>query len=144
MKYSNFHSLWFKAITQSALIKVALVHSSQRSDKFSVSHCGICISQCEICIPQCGFYISQCETENLPWSFSFYARAYRRILTAESWLLFLVFVYTRLTIVKKSYSRCLIFRHLFFYVNLICVDNQMFKLLAWTLYRNWWKWKSEM
>ncbi|WP_419089293.1 hypothetical protein, partial [Phocaeicola plebeius] len=65
VKYSNFHSLWFKAITQSALIKVALVHSSQRSDKFSVSHCGICISQCEICIPQCGFYISQCETENL-------------------------------------------------------------------------------
>ena len=72
MKYSNFHLLWFKTITQSALIKVALVHSSQRPDKFSVSHCGICISQCEIYIPQCGFYISQCETENLHWNFPFY------------------------------------------------------------------------
>ncbi|EDY94270.1 hypothetical protein BACPLE_03724 [Phocaeicola plebeius DSM 17135] len=39
-------------------------------------------------------------------------------------------------IVKKSYSRCLIFRHLLFYANLIYIDNQMFKVLAWTLYRN--------
>lgn len=39
-------------------------------------------------------------------------------------------------IVKKSYSRCLKIRHLFFYVNLICVDNQVLNVLAWTLYRN--------
>ena len=48
---------------------------------------------------------------------------------------FSFFVYIRLTIVKKSYSRCLKIRHLFFYVNLICVDNQVLNVLAWTLYR---------